>query len=113
MNALTTLANHYLLHIVGFNYSADISFNLALLNGITEQSSQPYFECPEPATRCSWDKLATLAVCSDYQDVTDNVIQNCTGTGNVSVPSLYCSYTFPEWELGVAYPDLSQPIRRS
>lgn len=45
-----------------------------------------------PGDRCSWDTFTTLGVCSEHQNVTDNVVTNCTGRIE---DSLNCTYTFP------------------
>lgn len=49
-----------------------------LLDSIIGAEFEPKFDCPSPATKCSWDKFTSLAVCGTFINVTDMVSTNCT-----------------------------------
>ncbi|KAF2430252.1 hypothetical protein EJ08DRAFT_660982 [Tothia fuscella] len=70
------------------------SMNLqaSIVNGIAGTVSPPTFKCPDPALECVWSNFNTLAICSDFQNVTSSVTHNCTGT---ATSLLRCNYTIP------------------
>ncbi|KAI3325276.1 hypothetical protein HD806DRAFT_492495 [Xylariaceae sp. AK1471] len=38
---------------------------------------QPFYNCPEPALRCTWDDFSTLGICANFRNITDAVTQSC------------------------------------
>lgn len=51
----------------------------------------PQFNCPSPATTCSWDTFSSLAVCGTFSNLTDTASKDCTtlyhpSPGSISYP---------------------------
>ncbi|KAI1775622.1 hypothetical protein F4818DRAFT_457840 [Hypoxylon cercidicola] len=68
-----------------------LALQASIINGATGSVFRPYFECPEPATRCQWDTFTTLGVCANFMNITDVVIPNCT----LASWGTNCTYSFP------------------
>ncbi|KAI3316630.1 hypothetical protein HD806DRAFT_552157 [Xylariaceae sp. AK1471] len=49
-----------------------------IFNAMAHNASQPFYTCPEPALRCTWDDFSTLGICAKLRNVTDSVKQTCT-----------------------------------
>ncbi|KAK8023594.1 hypothetical protein PG993_011660 [Apiospora rasikravindrae] len=65
----------------------------SIINSAVGTVFQPHVSCPAPATRCYWDEITTLGICSDYRDVTSTAVPNCTEPDRAG--SINCTYTFP------------------
>ncbi|KAI1373196.1 hypothetical protein F4677DRAFT_456042 [Hypoxylon crocopeplum] len=82
----------------GFPLSTGNSYNSELLalqasviNGTVGSVFQPYFTCPEPASRCQWDVFTTIGVCANFTNVTEIIVPRCS---QVDL-GLNCTYSFP------------------
>ncbi|KAK7946109.1 uncharacterized protein PG986_010430 [Apiospora aurea] len=65
----------------------------SIINSAVGTVFQPHVSCPAPATRCYWEEFTTLDICSDYRDVTNVAVPNCTEHDRAG--SINCTYTFP------------------
>ncbi|KAI0198685.1 hypothetical protein F4808DRAFT_472634 [Astrocystis sublimbata] len=66
-----------------------------IINGATGATGsvfQPYFDCPEPAARCTWGAFTSLGVCAESNDISRDAVANCIGDGS---SSLNCTYSVP------------------
>ena len=63
------------------------------INGASGIVFQPSFSCPPPATRCSFDDVDTLALCSSYEDLTPTMKTNCSGDTYVQ---LNCTHDYKD-----------------
>ncbi|KAI0857739.1 hypothetical protein F4860DRAFT_488855 [Xylaria cubensis] len=72
------------------------AFNSVLAGSVRE----PYYKCPEIASRCIWDDFSTFAVCSHFQNVTDIVSYSCDFGSNYSksndTGNVTCAYQYPD-----------------
>lgn len=59
-----------------------------LLASITGTKHEPQFDCPSPATTCSWDTFSSLAVCGTFSNATETVSRDCTTLYHPSLESL-------------------------
>ncbi|KAK5663829.1 hypothetical protein OQA88_32 [Cercophora sp. LCS_1] len=74
----------------------------AILTGILGVEPRPAFECPAPATQCSWDDFSTLGLCASVENLTQVIIPPKCGTNAVvernssepEVGSFYYQCTF-------------------
>ncbi|KAI0435792.1 hypothetical protein F4803DRAFT_573796 [Xylaria telfairii] len=63
-----------------------------VINGATGSVFQPYFDCPGPAARCTWDTFTTLGVCAEFKDASRDVVAHCSGDDS---SALNCTYSVP------------------
>ncbi|KAI3316598.1 hypothetical protein HD806DRAFT_424441 [Xylariaceae sp. AK1471] len=64
-----------------------------IVNGATGSVFQPYFNCPAPASRCTWDTFTTLGVCTEFKNVSAEAVAHC-GKLN-SAGTMNCTYSSP------------------
>jgi hypothetical protein len=73
---------------------------MRLRDGVAGATINPFVSCPKPSTNCTWPEISTLAICSDFKDVTASISSNCTVQSiNVlknSNASIVCNYTSPD-----------------
>ncbi|KAI2473629.1 hypothetical protein F4781DRAFT_139361 [Annulohypoxylon bovei var. microspora] len=70
-----------------------LAFEGSIINGVTGSIYEPYFTCPQPASRCQWNTFTTLGICENLTDVTDIAISECVHID--STDGMNCSYSFP------------------
>ncbi|KAI1868852.1 hypothetical protein JX265_006831 [Neoarthrinium moseri] len=80
-----------------------IRIQSAILNGASGSLATPYFDCPEPAERCSWEPFTTLGVCADFKNITEEVTPLCVRNSHST--GMNCTYTSPESLTGQGEPD--------
>ncbi|KAI4870994.1 hypothetical protein F4820DRAFT_442424 [Hypoxylon rubiginosum] len=66
-----------------------LELQTALANGLVGSVPDVNFQCPEPATQCTWEQFSTLAVCANFRNVTNDVKEH-------QLNSTLYSYTFPK-----------------
>lgn len=59
-----------------------------LLDSIIGTKFEPQFDCPSPATKCSWDTFTSLAVCGTFSNMTDTATRNCTSLESLSTQNI-------------------------
>lgn len=69
------------------------SLQTAIAAGIANAVPPVNFYCPPPATRCTWPSFSTLAVCSNFTNLT-NIIKPDCATDDDGV--IKCNYRFPQ-----------------
>ncbi|KAI0912302.1 hypothetical protein F4823DRAFT_582530 [Ustulina deusta] len=69
-----------------------LALQSSIVNGVTGSVFQPYFNCPGPASRCTWDIFITLGVCAEFKDVSRDAVAHCSDSG---APSMNCTYSIP------------------
>ncbi|KAH8200981.1 hypothetical protein TruAng_004840 [Truncatella angustata] len=63
---------------------------------------QPYFSCPQPATRCTVPEFKILALCMDTEMITDIINASCSYEPKPVFPELHCNYSLPNWSPSTA-----------
>ncbi|KAI0538156.1 hypothetical protein GGR58DRAFT_513265 [Xylaria digitata] len=70
-----------------------LALQSSIVNGATGSVFQPYFNCPGPASRCTWDSFTTIGVCAEFKDVSREAVAHCTAPD--SVGTINCTYSAP------------------
>jgi hypothetical protein len=68
----------------------------AIVNGMVNQTAQPFFVCPTGADNCQWSNFTTLGVCSICEDITETVTYNCSYVSPTST-TFNCDYQSPKF----------------
>lgn len=74
-----------------------LSLQTSLVNGISGSVFQPYFQCPGPATECSWGNFTTLGVCGQFEQITNITTPYCNVTVNDLNDVVECNYRVRNW----------------
>ncbi|TGJ88676.1 hypothetical protein E0Z10_g102 [Xylaria hypoxylon] len=70
-----------------------LAIQSSIVNGATGSVFQPYFNCPGPASRCTWDIFTTLGVCAEFKNASKEAVAHCTPENNAG--TMNCTYTVP------------------
>jgi hypothetical protein len=67
-----------------------------MINGALGTVSVPSFDCPTPASHCTWDDFSSLGVCASFENLTDVATADCTWGQNGTDPyNGTCVYDYP------------------
>ncbi|KAI0903361.1 hypothetical protein F4823DRAFT_618889 [Ustulina deusta] len=84
-----------------------IPLQYALVNSLRGSAFESYYSCPQQATRCVWDSLTTLGICSSWtraqiaSDGCDMIIAHAPGVGG-NATYADCNYTLSNQQSGNA-----------